>query len=273
MRQYKSTEGILPQVAESEIEYKKAAEVKHSPLPYWLEALVQQFTMMHQGSLSKSLLGFSEVKVLGETKKITYDAEVSLANPGVEHLTLQHDWIKQLLNNFGDFDLSHGIPVIRSIAGEETAGYWSLWQISAHNALESRVQYQAFFLADNGKQYNAYANDIWNRLIHGADMLKINGLQTINDSEAFLKELNDSLFLSFQNLEADLMLRMKTKKENKLNSYNFQKSRIQKIGIANIRHAKLRRLEKEHQSWLKEFESGRKIIPGIKQLLMIRIHA
>lgn len=273
LREYKSTEGILPLVAESAIEYKKAAEVKHSPLPYWLEALVQQFTMMHQGSLSKSLLGFSEVKVLGETKKITYDAEISLANPGVEHLTLQHDWIKQLLNNFGEFDLSHGIPVIRSIAGEETAGYWSLWQISAHNALESRVQYQAFFLADNGKQYNAYANDIWNRLIHGADMLKIDGLQNINDSESFLNELNDSLFLSFQNLEADLMLRMKTKKENKLNSYNFQKSRIQKIGIANIRHAKLKRLEKEHQSWLKEFESGRKIIPGIKQLLMIRIHA
>jgi acyl-CoA thioesterase FadM len=37
LRQYKSTEGILPQVAESEIEYKKAAEVKHSPLTFWLE--------------------------------------------------------------------------------------------------------------------------------------------------------------------------------------------------------------------------------------------
>jgi hypothetical protein len=101
---------------------------------------------------------------------------------------------------------------------------------------------------------------------------KIEGSQEMKDSESFQKELNQSLFLSFQNLEADLITRMKAKKENRLNSYGFQKSRIEKIGIDNIRQSKLYRLEKEHEAWLKEFESGSKIIPGIKQLLMIRIN-
>lgn len=272
LREYKSTEGILPQVAESEIEYKKAAEVKHSPLPFWLETLVQQYTMVHHGSLSKSLLGFSEVKVQGETRKITFDAEVSLGNPGVEHVTLQHDWIRKLLNDLVEFDLSNGIPAIKSITGEETPGYWSLWQISARNSMDSKIHYQCFFLADNGKQYSAYANDIWNRLIYQSGKFKLDGSQEITDSESFQKELNQALFLSFQNLEADLISRMKIKKENRLNSYSFQKSRIERIGIDNIRQAKLQRLEKEHEIWLKEFESGSKIIPGIKQLLMIRIN-
>ena len=271
LREYKSTEGILPQVSESEIEYKKAAEVKHSPLPFWLESLVQQYTMVQHGSMSKNLLGFSEVKVQGETRKITFDAEVSLANPGVEHITLQHDWIRKLLNDLGEFDLSNGIPVIKSTTGEETSGYWSLWQISARNSTESKIQYQCYFLADNGKQYSAYANDIWNRLIHESGKFKLDGTQEMKNSESFQKELEQTLFHSFQNLEADLLTRMKFKKENRLNSYNFQKSRIEKIGIENIRQAKLQRLEKEHSSWLKEFESGSKIIPGIKQLLMIRI--
>ncbi|MCB0536148.1 MAG: DEAD/DEAH box helicase family protein [Bacteroidetes bacterium] len=272
LREYKSTEGILPQVAESEIEYKKAAEVKHSPLPFWLETLVQQYTMVQHGSMSKNLLGFSEVKVQGETRKITFDAEVSLANPGVEHITLQHDWIRKLLNDLGEFDLSNGIPVIKSSKGEETPGYWSLWQVSARNSMESKIQYQCYFLADNGKQYSAYANDIWNRLISESGKFKLDGTQEMKDSESFQKELNQSLFLSFQNLEADLITRMKFKKENRLNSYNFQKSRIEKIGIDNIRQAKLQRLEKEHKAWFKEFESGSKIIPGIKQLLNIRIN-
>ncbi len=271
LREYKSTEGILPQVAESEIEYKKAAEVKHSPLPFWLETLVQQYTMVQHGSMSKNLLGFSEIKVQGETRKITFDAEVSLANPGVEHITLQHDWIRKLLNDLGEFDRSNDIPVINSITGEETPGYWSLWQISARNSMESKIQYQCYFLADNGKQYSAYANDIWNRLISESGKFKLDRTQEMKDSESFQKELNQSLFLSFQNLEADLITRMKFKKENRLNSYNFQKSRIKKIGIDNIRQAKLQRLEKEHKAWFKEFESGSKIIPGIKQLLMIRI--
>ena len=34
---------------------------------------------------------------------------------------------------------------------------------------------------------------------------------------------------------------------------------------------KLLKLEKEHEKWLKEFQANRKIIPGIKQLLTIRI--
>lgn len=272
LRQYKSTEGILPQVAESEIEYKKAAEVKHSPLPFWLETLVQQYIIVHHGTLTKNLLGYADIKVQGESRKITFDAEVSLGNPGVEHITLQHDWIRKLLNDLGEFDLSNSIPVIKSSTGEETPGYWSLWQISARNSMESKTQYQCYFLADNGKQYSAYANDIWNRLINGSGKFSIDGSQGINEPESFQKEMNQSLFLSFQNMEADVMIRMKAKKENRLNSYCFQKSRIERIGIDNIRQAKLQRLEKEHEAWIKEFESGSKIIPGIKQLLMIRIN-
>ena len=65
---------------------------------------------------------------------------------------------------------------------------------------------------------------------------------------------------------------MQTKKENRINSYAFQKSRINKIGIPNIRQSKLRKLEETHESWMKEFESNKKIVPGKKQLLTIRIN-
>lgn len=272
LREYKSTEGILPQVAESEIAYKKAADVKHSPLPFWLETLVQQYTRVHHGSLTKNLLGFSEIKIQGESRKITFDAEVSLSNPEVEHLTLQHDWIKKLLNDLEEFDASNGIPVVQSSAGEETTGYWSLWQISARNSLDSKTNYQCYFVADNGKQYTAYANDIWNRLINESSNFRIEGSQNTNNTVFLQNELDKALFISFQNLEAELSTRIKTKKENRINSFNFQKSRIEKIGISNIRQSKLYRLEKEHEAWLREFESGSKIIPGIKQLLMIRIN-
>lgn len=272
LKEYKSTEGILPQVTESDIEFKKAAEIKHSPLPFWLESLIKEYTIIHNGSLSKNLRGFSDVQIQGKSKKITFDAEVSLNNPGVEHITLQHDWIKKLLNDLEEFDNSNGIPVIQSNTGDETPGFWSLWQISARNNLESKIHFQSFFISENGKQFTAYANDIWNRLINGTEQFKIDGAQNFNELEIHEKELNKALFLSFQNLEVELAIKIKAKKENKINSYNFQKSRIKKIGIDNIRESKISKLDIEHNSWLKEFESNRKIIPGIKQLLMIRIN-
>jgi SNF2 family DNA or RNA helicase len=42
LRNFKATEGIFPEVKESEIDHKKAAVIKHSPLPQWLEDLVKK---------------------------------------------------------------------------------------------------------------------------------------------------------------------------------------------------------------------------------------
>ena len=272
LREYKSTEGVLPKVAESEIDYKKAADIKHSPLPGWLEDMITQYSLINGGSISKNLLGYSEIKINNETRKIAFDAEVSINNPGVDHITLQHDWIKQILNDIGEFDSNNGLPAIQFESGEETTGYWSLWQITAKNKFEYKVHYQCFFIADNGKQYNAYANDIWNRLVAGNVKFKIDKVKNEIHNQGFGKELNDSLFIVFQNIEADVLSKMKSKKENRINSYNFQKTRIEKIGIDNIRQSKLVRLNKEHENWLREFQSNQKVIPGIKQLLTIRIN-
>lgn len=271
LKDYQSTEGMLPMVAESEIECKTAAEVKHSPLPVWLETMIQQHTMVHNGSLSKNLLGYSDVEINGERRRITFDSEVALNQPGIEHITLQHDWVRKLLKNLGEFDDSKNIPSIRSINGQETPGFWSLWQVSASNELENKVRYQSFFIADNGKVFAPYANDIWTRFVNGTHDFKLDGPYSIENGSNVKTTLENALYISFQNLEAELVQKMDTKHENKLRSYEFQKSRIIKIGIENIRRSKMQRLEKEQSQWMKDFESSKKIIPGLKQLLMIRI--
>jgi superfamily II DNA/RNA helicase len=271
LKNFQSTEGVLPQVKENEINIKKAAEIKYSPLPQWLEELITEYTKVHQGTLNKNLLNFIDVKVNGLHKKITFDAEAALVNPGVEHITLQHDWIKTLLSDISSADNNKEIPVLQSNQNDETAGYWSLWEITAKNQFEKKVHYQCFFIADNGKQYAAYANDIWNRLIsqEGSALFKVK--EMVSSSKDIEKDLNEALYIVFQNLEADVSEKMKFKKENKMNSYSFQKSRINKIGIENIKLSKLSKLEREHEKWMKEFQTNRKIIPGTKQLLTIRI--
>lgn len=272
LREYQSTEGILPNVEESEIEHKKAAEIKHSPLPQWLESMTNEYIRCHGGDSNKNLLGYTDIKLNKEQKKITFDSEVALNNPGIEHLTLQHDWIRKILNDISEFNVSNGIPVIQSIAAEETSGYWSLWEITAKNHFEKKTQYQCFFMADNGKQYSAYANDIWNRLISGNLECKIETQKEFSDKNIVEKESNEYLFVVFQNLEAEVVEKMKFKRDNKINSYNFQRARVEKIGIENIKQSKLKRLDAEQDQWLKEFQLNQKVIPGIKQLITIRIN-
>lgn len=272
LNDYKSTERLLPQVSASEIEHKKAADIKHSPLPFWLESLVEHYTMAKNGSIIKNLIGYSEITIGGEKRKITFDPETALNNPGVEHLSLQHEWIRKILSDLVEFDTSQSIPHIESLAGEETPGYFSLWQISARNKLGSKTQYQCFFFADTGHQYTAYANDIWSRLINGEGKFKVVKTSFSPAPFPFQKELEQALSMVYHNLEAQLTLTTRSKIENKLNAYNYQKERLNKIGIKNIRLSKLRRLEMEYQNWLNDFQSEQKTIPGAKQLLMIRIN-
>jgi superfamily II DNA or RNA helicase len=272
LREYQSTEGILPNVEESEIEHKKAAEIKHSPLPQWLESLISEYVISNGGIIKKNLLRYTDIKLNENNRRITFDAEIALDNPGIEHLTLQHDWVRKILNDISEFNANNGIPVIQSVLGEETSGYWSLWEIKAKNHFEKKIQYQCFFIADNGKQYLAYANDIWNRLIAGNLECTIETQKEFSGSNSLEQQLEEHLFVVFQNLEAEVVEKMKFKKDNKINSYQFQRARIEKIGIGNIKQSKLKRLDTEQDQWLKEFQVNQKVIPGIKQLITIRIN-
>lgn len=271
LKDFQSTEGVLPQVEENEIESKKAAEIKYSPLPQWLESLILEYTMLHGGTATKNINGYYEIIVHDQSKKITFDSEISLNNPDVDHITLQHDWVRKILSDISEFNDKDTIPVLKLNAENETSGYWSLWQISAQNRFESKIHYQPFFITDQGKLYTAYANDIWSRLndVDSKDHFEFIGFSETKD---YMDSINEALYTTFQNIEADLKQKIEIKKQNKLNSFNFQKSRINKIGIENIKISKLKKLEKDYQKWISDFDQNQKIIPGTKQLLTFRLN-
>lgn len=274
LKDFHSTEGLLPEVREEEIDYTKAADIKNSPLPDWLKKLLiihsklKGFDLRQKG---EQVFEISEKR--GATRKFTFDPEISLGDPGIEVISLQHDWVRKILNEVGSFNIQDGIPMISSEEDYETSGIWSLWEIAAQNPIEQKRNFQCFFLTDTGKQFTAYANDIWIRLITGSHSLKYNGDTEEVDMKQVEKQLEDYLLSVYKNLELEVLQRIKTKKENKNKSYGFQRSRINRIGIENIRNSRLKKLDEEHQQWLKEFSANERCIPQLTHLLSIKINA
>ncbi|WP_353102778.1 helicase-related protein [Myroides odoratus] len=271
LKEFKSTEGIIPLVQEEEIEYKKAAEVKNSPLPIWLENLYTTYAQMKGNSYTTTTLGYSVLDKGGQKNKITFDPEVALNNPDVEHITLQHNTIKSLLNQLTEFSIDKGIPALKSKDSDETSGYWSLWQVSAKNQLDQKLDYISCFVADNGKQYTAYANDIWSRLMMSNENFSFKNTVHLENWQEIQEKVNEVLYETFKKLEADLIENIDKKLKNKENAYNVQKRRIEKIGIENIKESKLKRLNLEHHYWLSKIKEYRNVIPGSKLLITIRI--
>lgn len=274
LRDYQSTEGILPEVREEEIEYKKAADVKYSPLPDWLENLLLHYADIQNGSFEKLLDGTIHLRANGEHIQGTFEAETALNNPNVEHLTLQHPFARKLLDWLPEFNPKLGIPLLQTADGSGERGIWSLWKVEAINRHEKKVTYQPVFIADNGKQYRAYANEIWNHLVMHTSRFVFRGTkqwETILERETIDAKTQERLLEVYRDLESDLHRIMDGKLTNKEKSYQYQISRIEKIGIENIRLSKLKRLEQDFLAWKADFLSHRKVIPNTRHIMSLRI--
>ena len=151
LKDFQSTESVLPQVEENEIESKKPQTLSTASPSMNLKSLVLKYVKLQEVALYlQTLLGFHDI-TLGNEKKITFDAEVALNNPNVEHITLQNNWIKKILSDIGGISQNSNIPIIKFKTANETSGYWYLWQITAQNKLKTKTHYQPFFISDKGK--------------------------------------------------------------------------------------------------------------------------
>ena len=86
------------------------------------------------------------------------------------------------------------------------------------------------------------------------------------------KKLEDTLQNTFANLEAAIRIVLEKRFEKRQNLYNFQKKGIERIGIDNIRAAKLKRLNQEYDKWVQRFEKDTRIVPDVKRLITININ-
>lgn len=270
LHDYKSTEGALPAFNENEITKESAGEIKFSPLPVWLEELMDLYALSNNGKVDKHLTGVIDYEVNSEKVSAVFDTSKQLDNPDVEHLTLQHPLIKKILDEV-DGNSQMSVPIIKSHYGNDTPGYLTIWKITAKNSYETKVTYSTQFIADSGKVFAPYGNDIWNRLVQDRTCFEYIG-ETENVVEFYhYPQLDSNLHGIFHRMESDIQSNLKNIAERKLRALKFAQQRISRIGIENIRKAKLRKLYKEKESWDNAFTQGRSVVPDVKLILTVRV--
>ena len=123
-------------------------------------------------------------------------------------------------------------------------------------------------MADNGKQYTAYANQIWNKLVESSDAFSyVGSTAIIDDSEsdmAFLYEV-------FHRMEVEILETIKKKGNARMNALNYQRERAERIGIVNIRNSRIKKIETEQQEWLDNMRKSQSIVPDVKNIIKVRI--
>ena len=240
LNDYKSTEGALPTISPNEINARSAAEVKYSPLPIWLENLMMLYCQAYGLQWRKNLIN------------------------------LQDPLIKQILNEV-DAGMQGKIPVLQSFDGKETAGYLTIWKVSALNERETKVTYSAQFVSNQGRVFVPYANALWNKLVQDANAFQQVSWETVCPDFESNTQLHNNLYAVFHRMEEGIMTGLQTIAEKKLRALDFTEQRLSRIGIENIRLAKMRRLKEEREVWMDTFRKSAHVVPEVKHILTVKI--
>ena len=270
LNDYKSTEGILPAFAANEIKQECAGEVKYSPLPVWLEEMMDLYVKSEHGMINKQWTGVSEYTLHNLKLRAIFEADKQTENPDAEHLTLQHPFVKRLLDVI-DGHSQTSIPIIKFQKSEDISGYLTLWKVTAKNSYETKTAYSAQFIADNGRIFAPYGNDIWNRLVQEKQSFEYMGESDCRLDLTNNEMLTNNLHALFYRMEAEIQANIEIRAEKKLKALSYAEHRIERIGIENIRRAKMRKLLTEKEEWTNIFAKGRSVVPDVNHILTVRI--
>lgn len=272
---YKSTEGALPTLASNEIKKDKTDAIQYSPLPEWLELLSKHyltaknipFTNLHDGM---------KFKFPGTKEQIyTFNMRESMNNPIPEPLSLQHEIMVQMMAEAVPFNGQQRIPVVRLIPAGSTNGLWSLWQLEVKNAFETQVLYFPMFISEDQKSFAVYAQDLWGKISSDAQFLESGELLSEAESKVAFQRLSETaesmIGNRYHEIEATINQNTDRIFQNKERAFDFQEKQLRRVGIENIRTARLQRLSREKERWFGSFDSERQILPDLKCLLAISI--
>lgn len=272
---YKSTEGVLPSVQKNELKLERTKELKNSPLPYWLANLTVAYLQAKKGTVEAKLTGYTFKFPDNETLDATFDAKTSLENPGITHLTLQHERIIQILAEAIPYTSDQSLPVVTFKDWETVEGYWSLWQLTAKNNFEKQIQILPLFITTQDEVFPALAEELWLKFYDPVSKFIVKKELMVPDTQKIFDQVLEKSEIYFERkyLELENRIKRNTNKIfiNKEKAFSFQEKNLNKIGIENIREARRRKLRLEKQHWTNHFETEKQVIPNLECLMLVKV--
>ena len=101
--------------------------------------------------------------------------------------------------------------------------------------------------------------------------------EDINETENTLSlddnaTLTNNLHALFHRMENEIQNNLQVRFEKKLKALNYAEQRINRIGIENIRKAKMSTLLSEKAEWLNAFDKDRRVVSNVNHILKVRIN-
>lgn len=251
-------------------------DILHHPLPSWMESMVEYYVTARGGQVEPTTLGltitFPDGKILPHAVFRPDSDDV-----GQAYLALDHPEIQYMLE-----EVPHevpGAPLVRIVSRHFTQGLrgiWSLWELLLWHGGQSDRRILPMFTSDDGRLFQASARQVWERVTHASFQgIVASSVRVLDDKE--WSQLYGQAQLQAEPLYRELLkdreVRLNEERAAMEQAFSMRRQMINRVGLVNVRAARLSRLEAEYAVRLKQIEDAETVQPELRPILVFEVDA
>jgi superfamily II DNA or RNA helicase len=260
-----------------------ARQLVNHPLPAWLERMTLAEVLSAGGRVLPRLGGYTLQWADGPVwTDVTFDRNHADAT-GARLLTLEEPRLRALLMQRTPWVGGMPVPVL-TVSGLPAgiSGVWGIWEIAAQQTdtssglmgLLSSVLLPLFH-HDDGRVLDPTARWIWDALLRPTTAITLGeplhgtlAEQAYHHQELLMRQRGAPLY---EGLVAQLHHRIATERERGIEAYAARRVALERIGLANVRRARLAELAAEEAAWLGSLDRRAQFRPMLDALLLLRV--
>ncbi|WP_340267913.1 helicase-related protein [Sphingobium mellinum] len=246
---------------------------RRHPIHYWVEKAVTSGLPEMGGTATRADGDAWELQWPNGTKtdRACFDVAGIEDAPDAAWLTLDNALVRSVIDDLPTE--SPGRPVTRVTVPQLPAGVegiWSLWRISISTVRGDERRFMPLFV-QNGRSFAPTARRLW-------DMLLGDDLQVSNDIGAppppeFEKLAEAQAEPIYLELKGRHLQNLALERQRVEAAFDARRRAVGRIGLENVRRSRLRRLEDEHQSRLRELDAAVNVMPSLEPITIVEVSA
>jgi len=245
---------------------------RRHPIHFWVEKAVTAGLSDAGGAAIRSGETWALSWPDGSTMDRTcFDASGMEAAPDATWLTLDNEAVRAIINEVPAEPPGRPVPRIslpQLPAGVE--GTWSLWRIRMTSIRGEEQRYIPLFV-QNGRAFAPTARRLWDLIVAGEletdgeyAMDPVEGLEQLAETQA------EPIYLELRNRH---LQQLEQEGQRIADAFEARRRAIGRIGLENVRRARLRRLEEEHEQRLEELRGAAAMMPGLEPVTVVEVRS
>jgi hypothetical protein len=267
----------VPDPAEQDATREFAHQIEMHPLPAWLACLTLAAVQAEGGTVRPRLGGYDLTWADGTTwEHVTFDRQHADAT-GTRLLTLEEPRLRELVERSACVVPGQPLPVVRASglpAGIQ--GIWSLWEIAASDETDPQpCTLLPLFHHDDGRWLDPTARWLWDALLRPSTPITVvESMRGTSATDAYAthrataEQRGASVF---HHLVEQVQQQIAAERDRRTAAYAARRQALERIGLANVRQARLRDLAQEEAAWVAQLQQRARLRPSLTAVLLVRV--